>query len=233
MRGDIAVVLLFAAAAVFASEDHTGDFDKIDDRLDQLAARFVKLEERIATRVDPARVVRAKSVVAKVVKIEGTGCDSTDFQCGGSDPQCVGNLLVCDGIKDCRNGADETECKVPFKAGDVFEGHVIYDRCTQRQPETFNFEISAVQTTANFGAFARVRGNLLLEYDDQTTEGTAALPSVGQYSFATHKLVFRPQEADRLGLSCAFDGANNERCVGYIKRDSGEKCAKIIFTKKH
>lgn len=232
MRGDIAVVLLFAAA-VFATEDHTGDFDKIDDRLDHLTARLVKLEDRIAARVDPARVQRAKSIIAKVVKLEGTGCDSHDFQCGGNDPQCVGNLLVCDGVKDCRNGADEASCKVPFTTGDVYEGHVIYDRCTQRQPETINFEISAVQTTANFGAFARVRGNLVMEYDDHITEGHAALPSVGQYSFATHKLVFRPQEADRLGLSCEFDGANNDRCVGAIKRDSGEQCAKIIFTKKH
>lgn len=232
MRGDIAVVLLFAAA-VFATEDHTSDFDKIDDRLDRVTSRIVKLEERIAARVDPARVVRAKSTIARVVKIEGNGCGSNDFQCGGNDPQCVGNLLVCDGVKDCRNGADEAQCKVPFQAGDVFEGHVIFDRCTQRQPDTFNFEISAVQTSANFGAFAKVRGNLLMEYDDDITEGQASLPSFGQYSFATNKLVFRPQEADRLGLSCEFDGANTQRCVGAIKRDSGEKCAKIIFTKKN
>jgi hypothetical protein len=231
MRGDIAVVLLFAAA-VFATADHTSDFDKIDDRLDHVTARLVKLEDRIAARVDPARVQRAKSLVAKVVKLEGDGCDSNDFQCGGNDPQCVGNLLVCDGVKDCRNGADEAQCKPPFQAGDVFEGHVIYDRCTQRQPDIMNFEISAVQTSANFGASAKVRGNLVMEYDDQINDGQASLPSVGQYLFATNKLVFRPQESDRLGLSCEFDGSNTERCVGAIKRDSGVQCAKIIFTKK-
>ena len=40
----------------------------------------------------------------------GTGCRDDYFQCGGNDPQCVNNLFVCDGHKDCRNGADEKIC---------------------------------------------------------------------------------------------------------------------------
>jgi len=40
----------------------------------------------------------------------GSGCDDQHFQCGGDDPECQSYLFVCDGRKDCRNGADEAFC---------------------------------------------------------------------------------------------------------------------------
>ena len=40
----------------------------------------------------------------------GVRCRKDFFQCGGNDPQCVSDLLVCDGQPDCRNGADERDC---------------------------------------------------------------------------------------------------------------------------
>jgi len=42
--------------------------------------------------------------------LPGSGCDDQHFQCGGTDPECQSYLFVCDGHKDCRNGADEAFC---------------------------------------------------------------------------------------------------------------------------
>jgi hypothetical protein len=214
-------------------EDHTGDFDKLDDRLDTLTARLVELEEKIKARVDPARIIRARSMEAKVVKLEGTGCGKREFQCGGTDPQCVGVLEVCDSIKDCRNGADEAHCELPLKAGDHFEGHMIFDHCTKRRPEGIDFEITSVRKSVAFNAFIKVTANIIIEYEDNKFDGHVALPTVGYYSFGASKLVFNPPEEDRLYLVVDFDGANFDRGVGHIKRDSGDECAKLIFTRKH
>ena len=37
----------------------------------------------------------------------GTGCQPGFFRCGWEHPQCVYNFIVCDGVVECYNGADE------------------------------------------------------------------------------------------------------------------------------
>jgi hypothetical protein len=216
-----------------ADDDHKVAFDKLDDRLDKLTARLVGLEDKIQSRIDPARIIRAKGLKARVDKIQGTGCGKRDYQCGGTDPQCVGVLLVCDGIKDCRNGADESNCELPFKAGDYFQGHMIFDKCTKRQPDGLDFEITSVRKAGDFNAFIKLTANIVIEYEDANIDGHVAMPTVGYYTYGLTKIVFNPPEDDRLYIVCDFDGANFDRCVGHIKRESGEECAKLIFTRKH
>jgi hypothetical protein len=213
--------------------DHTADFEKLDDRLDKLTSRLVGLEERIHARVDPARIIRARGLKARVDKIQGTGCGKRGFQCGGTDPQCVGVLLVCDGIKDCRNGADEEHCELPFKAGDHFVGHMIFDRCTKRQPDGIDFEITSVRKSSTFNSVIKLTANIIIEYEDDNIDGHVAIPTIGYFTFGLSKIVFNPPESDRLYIICDFDGANFDRCVGHIKRESEEECGKLIFTRKH
>lgn len=244
MRGGTLSVLLLAAVAVVyavqptqlpATKSFVEDFEKIDSRLDTLTTRIGKLIEKIESRTNPARLKKAGSLKVRVQKLEGSGCGKNEFQCGGDNPQCIGNLFVCDGTKDCRNGADEAQCQLPISVGDVFEGHVLWDKCTKRQPEVISFEIKAIQTASFFTGFPKIKANVLIEASSASEglQGSVALPTVGLYKFSQQKLVLQPPEADRLGLSCVFDGYNFDKCDGYIWREASvEKCAEIAFIKK-
>lgn len=43
------------------------------------------------------------------LKLAGNGCEKRHYQCGGDEPRCISDLLVCDGSPDCPNGSDEDE----------------------------------------------------------------------------------------------------------------------------
>ena len=62
----------------------------------------------LSTRVD-AYIEYSLNIFMKLDFL-GSRCGKNFFQCGGNDPQCVSDLLVCDGQPDCRNGADERDC---------------------------------------------------------------------------------------------------------------------------
>jgi outer membrane murein-binding lipoprotein Lpp len=68
----VAVVLLVATAT--ADVDHSADYDKLDDRIDQLTSRVNALIGKIDARVDPARIRRAHSLEQRVVRLEGECC---------------------------------------------------------------------------------------------------------------------------------------------------------------
>jgi hypothetical protein len=260
MKGGTLFVLLLATFAVAVFSDHheyaaqlpaaatvtahsaaegddkhdQEDFDKIDDRLDKLASRLVQLNEKIHDRIDPERIKRAHSLEARVRKLEGTGCDKRHFQCGGNDPECVSYGFVCDGHKDCRNGADEESCVLPIKAGDEFEGHMLWDKCTKRHPDEMGFEITAVQTSTYYTVASRVQANIVMDHEGDYLEAHTALPTFGYYRHGTHTLVLAPPEADRLAFACEFDGFNWDRCKGRIMHESSlEVCAEAIFIRKH
>jgi hypothetical protein len=246
MRGGTLSVLLLAVVAIAvaddkphiehhaapaAAPDHRSDFEKIDTRLDSLTTRIGKLIENIDSRVDPARIKRAGSLKVRVQRLEGFHCGKREYQCGGDDPECVSNLFICDGHKDCRNGHDEELCDLPTKAGDHFEGVVLWDKCTKRQPEKMGFEIKSVKVFPDFPGIPRLQGNVLIDYEGSDgRHGNVALPSSGYYKFSRHRLVLLAPETDGLGLACQFDGYNTDKCDGEILHEvTGEVCAKIAF----
>lgn len=228
MRLLVVVALLVAVAT--ADEN---DFEKIDDRLDHLSYRLHSLVHKIEQRVDPARISRARSLEQRVVNIEGNGCSSREYQCGSDNPQCIGYLLVCDGVKDCRNGQDEANCELPTGAGSRFEGHVITDTCTKRRPDIIAFDITSVRRDNYFNSVAFVRANIEIAYEDKLRSGVVVLPTTGYFNFGLQKLVLTPPEADRLALTCDFDGYNVNRCNGEIKHEASlETCATILFIRQ-
>jgi len=224
------VVVAFMVTVVVAEEDFSADFEKIDSRLDQLTARIYGLINKIEDRVDPERIKRAHSLEQRVVRIEGNSCAKREFQCGSDNPQCIGALLVCDGVKDCRNGHDEENCELPTGAGSSFEGHVISDSCTKRRPDVISFDITSVRRQNYFNSVAFVSANIRISYDGNLRSGVVVLPTTGYFNFGTQKLVLNPPESDRLMLTCAFDGYNLDRCDGEIKHEASlETCATILF----
>jgi hypothetical protein len=229
----MAVALFVAATGADEAQDHSADFEKLDDRLDHLTARIHDLVAKIDARVDPERIKRAHSLEQRVIRLEGDGCGKREFQCGSDDPQCIGSLLVCDGVKDCRNGHDEENCELPTTAGSYFEGHVISDTCTKRRPDIISVEITSVRRDSYFSTVAYVRATIHITYADAQREGEVSLPTVGYFTFGSHKLVLAPPEDDRLGLVCEFDGYNADKCDGKIVHEGSlETCATILFTRK-
>jgi len=226
------VVVAFLVAVVIAEEDHSADFEKIDERLDRLTSRLQGLVDNIDNRVDPERIRRAHSLEQRVVRLEGDGCGDREFQCGSDNPQCVGALLVCDGVKDCRNGHDEENCELPTASGASFEGHVISDSCTKRRPDIISFDITKVRRDNYFNTVAFVNANIRISYDGPQRSGSVVLPTTGYYNFGQQRLVLNPPESDRLLLTCDFDGYNLNRCNGEIKHEASlEVCATILFTR--
>lgn len=229
----LAVVALLVAVAVAEDHDHSADFEKLDERIDDLTARLHGLNDKIDERVDPARIKRAHSLEERVIRLEGNGCAKKEFQCGKDDPQCIGRLLVCDGVKDCRNGHDEESCELPTKVGDYFEGHVITDTCTKRRPDVISFAVKTVRRDTYFNTVAFLRLTIDIEFADGQRKGKVSLPTVGFYHFGAKKLIIQPPEADRLGLSCEFDGYNLDKCKGEIKHEASlEVCATLLFTRQ-
>ena len=75
---------------------------------------------------------------------------------------------------------------------------------------------------------------MVVEYETDLYDGQDSLITVGTYHFGKHILALDPPEEDRLGLYCAFDGFNMDRCEGYIAHEaSTEICAEIVFVRKH
>jgi len=175
-------------------------------------------------------VVKAHSLEHRVVELEEDHCDADHYYCGREDPECVSRLHVCDGVNDCRSGDDEKHCELPIKVGDDFEGHVVFDNCTQRRPDTITFSITAIKTDPAFPGFPKIRATISIEHETDHHDSEVELPTVGYYRFNSQNLVLLPPEEDRLGLICDFDGHNNDRCVGNIvKETSLEACAQFIF----
>jgi hypothetical protein len=163
--------------------DHQQEIRKIETGIDQLIYRIIKLENEIDARRTPDKARGYKSLSYRVSTVEGTGCREDFFQCGGNDPQCVNNLLVCDGLKDCRNGADEVECSLPFKAGDRFDGVPLYHDCIVNigLPIDPHFIVDSVEVAGFFKPIAKVQ--LSSPYNDG--ENTLFAVSSGVYNFAT------------------------------------------------
>jgi hypothetical protein len=228
-------LLATLVAGILADETaHQTEIRKIETGVDQLIYRIAKLENGIDARREPTKVRGYKSLAYRVSNVEGTGCRKDYFQCGGNDPQCVNNLLFCDGHKDCRNGADEEDCKLPIHAGDVFDGTVVYDNCGLGEIKTIQFTVDALETASFFTPVAKGRVTIHITKGDNKHDNDIALRSRGYYEFATHRLVVAPSGSDRLGFVCRFDGANYDEChAKTVQEASLNDCAKYVFRRRH
>ncbi|XP_047484991.1 MAM and LDL-receptor class A domain-containing protein 1-like [Penaeus chinensis] len=76
----------------------------------------------VATR--PTTSPKPTTPAATTASTPGTStCSHLQFPCGGADDACVPSLLLCDGVTDCPNAADETNCpvaKTPCDPGFVY-----------------------------------------------------------------------------------------------------------------
>lgn len=214
--------------------DDNEDYELLENRLNKVTTRLENIEDGLAKRSDPKIKTRARSLAHRVHELGEPHCDKPHYDCGGDDHECVSRLMVCDGVKDCRNGDDEHHCELPTKSGDTFVGKVVFDRCTQRHPDEISFTISAVKSSPAFTAFPLLRAIIHIHKHTSDSENELSLPTVGYYRFATQNLILLPPEDDGLALICDFDGSNKDKCVGNIVHQASlETCARFVFQRKH
>jgi len=214
-------------------DHHVSEYSALEKRLDDVTSRLHELDDELDKRFDPELRVKALSLEYRVSTHEESSCDDQHYDCGAPDHECVSRLLVCDGIKDCRNGGDEHHCSLPTKKGDHFEGSRVYENCSDSIPENFDFTISAVKVHSDYPAFPRVRAILHFSESTDESDHEVSVPTDGYYRYATHKLVLRPPTGRHLGLVCDFDGSNEDRCVGDIMQEGSlNACARFIFHRK-
>jgi len=238
MRGPfIGVVVALASAAfllqVAAQEDTRAR--EVANRIDKLVTKAFGLDQKIDARIDPERIKRAGSLRNRVDEISEPTCrGDDDHQCGGDDPQCIHNLLVCDGVTDCRNGEDEKHCDAPFKKGDTYIGDQVFDHCGRLNPDHITVDITSVTTSAFFTSHPKVSATLKIHKDDEDDDREVAIPQVGFYSFATHKLILKSPDDEVLYLVGQFDGHNFDRFVGEsVSVGTGIACAQFIYHRQH
>ena len=215
-------------------DDHyQEDYEALQKRLDLVTSRLHTIDDELDERFDEDLREKAIALEYRVSVLEEATCDDDHYDCGPTDHECVSRLFVCDGQKDCRNGADEELCTLPTKKGDYFEGLQVYENCSESLPETFDFTISAVKVHSAFPAFPRIKAVLHFAESTDDDDHEIAYPTDGYYRFATHKLVLRPPIGRGVGLVCDFDGHNEDRCVGDILSEGSLKaCARYIFHRK-
>jgi hypothetical protein len=208
-------------------------YAQLEKRLDVLTSRLHDLDESLDDRLDEEKKEQALSFDHRIRLLEKSECEEEHHVPCGTDSECVFRLFVCDGHEDCHNGEDEKNCDLPTNVGDTFIGHVVYDECTQRHPDTITMKITGVKVTEAFPAFPWIRATLFISVEDEEEEQEAALRTVGYYRYSTDRLILLPPEDDRLGLVCQFDGYDFDKCVGNIVRESSlEPCAQFIFLRK-
>nr|ABB71124.1 extracellular hemoglobin linker L4 subunit precursor [Lumbricus terrestris] len=239
MRGPFigVVVVVLAAVACLLQVDAAAEEDNrardISERIDKLTAEAFKLGRNLDARLDPIRIKKAGTLKARVDAIAEPTCDEHEYQCGGDDPQCVGDLLVCDGITDCRNGDDEKHCVLPFAKGDTFVGDQEFDHCGRFNPDHITLHIDSVTTIPFFTSHPKVTGRVDIHVD-RDDDWAVSTPSFGFYSFATHRIIFRTPDKDSLYLVAQFDGYNFDRFVGETLRvGTGLPCARFIYKRQH
>jgi hypothetical protein len=212
-------------------KEHSSEYDELDSRLNKLTHRLNKIDEELDVRLDPGNHIKARVVEHRVELLEVDVCADRDlYYCGRADPQCVSRLFVCDGIQDCRDGEDEHHCDLPTKAGDTFNGQMLWDNCTNTQPDTISFTVTGVKTSSAFPGFPQIRLTFDIEHEDDEHEIEHSQPSVAYYRFATQNLIALHPGEEGLGLICDFDGHDPDRCVGRTVRVSNlVQCAEFIF----
>uniref|UniRef100_A0A0P4VMV3 Linker l3b n=1 Tax=Glossoscolex paulistus TaxID=1046353 RepID=A0A0P4VMV3_9ANNE len=233
--GTLAVLtLVLSFQRVDAAEDPNDvQLRQTSDRIDVLLSQAVGLERKIERRIRWKETNKAGSLEARVDALAEPTCKEPDFQCGHDDPQCISNLFVCDGRKDCRNGGDERHCEVPLKPGDTFVGEKVFDNCGKLNPDHITVIIKSVKQFDFLPGFPKIEATLTIHVDQEEGETELAIPMKGFYSKGLHQMVFQASGKDGLALIGKFDGHDFDHFVGEsVSEFSRHVCAHFIYTRQ-
>jgi hypothetical protein len=217
--------------------------DQLDPRLAANAFLIIRLERVIeklktklheAEKIDPEHFV--KELDARVSEVEGTHCEPRTFQCGGNEQECVSDVLVCDGHKDCHNGHDEDPdvCDTSVvKAGNVFSGTSHWHGCRSREDHVTRITITQSRRRKFFTARIWLRAHVESELERHGQNITSDFNAKGYYNFASRRLVLLPVDDhdNHLAVVCTFNRGDNERAECHRALEGTlHECADLFVT---
>jgi hypothetical protein len=211
-------------------------------RIQQLERHIEQVKARIeeAKNADPEKFV--DEIEARLSTLEGTHCKDREFQCGDNGQECISDLFVCDGHKDCHNGHDEDEeiCDTsPVSAGNIFTGMMHWKDCLIREDHLSHVTIT---TTKRYKFFSsRIVVNAIATSVREDKEGHQVSYKhrlIGYYNFSNRRLLLRPIKSERkgnnLGLRCEFNHGDDERADCQLLTEASlHVCAEVHLTLEH
>jgi len=238
-RGVIVLLTLTAAALAFdrdVAKERVTEYrirsqnlhiDELEEELGHIEEAFNKLSEPI----EDSEIARVK---ARLRRLGVQNCAKNEVSCGGDYPECVHNLLVCDGIKDCHNGNDEDE-KVcddsVVRVGSTFSGVVHWTSCVEQADHVSLITITAMHRSDYFGSRAWVRATITREVGgDFQHRQHLSYTAKGYFTFANRKLVLipGPDAPHRFGVVCDFKfGDGDHAACRAVQEASLHVCAKF------
>lgn len=188
--------------------------ENVEKRLDQLEKEFDALSA-------PPSQVDITHTKFRVKKLEGSTCPKGEVSCGGDMPECVNNLFVCDGIKDCENGKDE-DAKVcdgnVVRVGSTFRGFAHWTSCVQRPDHYWSVTITATKRSPIFTSRTFVRAVVMREADGSNEN--ISYNARGYFVYGTRQLVValdQGQNVPVFGVVCTFNTGDNDNADCEIK----------------
>jgi hypothetical protein len=202
--------------------------DELEEEVDKLEKAFDKLTPDTNER-------ETSRVRARVRRLEGDSCGKNEVSCGGDYPECVHNLLVCDGIKDCHNGRDEDEkiCNAAVvHPGSTFSGITHWTSCTELNDHPTLITITDSDKSAFFGPRVFVRATVTNEIGQNQEVST--YNAKGYFSFAKRRLSLVPDAnaPNNYGIICLFYfGDNDHADCRFVLEGTEGQCAKLRVTR--
>jgi len=208
------------------------------DQLEEDVEKLEKAFEKLSDDVDKSQIRRLK---ARLRVLEGNDCKKNEVSCGGDIPECVSQLFVCDGHKDCTNGRDEDErvCDASVVAvGSSFHGTYHWKNCLQRDDHDGIITIVASKQLPFFTPRVWVRATITSVAGDQLHPSwtTYSYTARGYFAFGTRRLVLLPEKGSphQLATLCTFSfGDNNHADCKLGSQASLLECASARINRVH
>lgn len=224
MKCVLACVGVLLAFQVVAGIDREAAKQKIHDfrvssqnlHIDQLAHDVEELEHEFDKLSDLPDKKEIYGIKARVRNLEGDHCHSGEVQCGGSVPECISPLFVCDGVKDCKNGRDENPhvCSdEPYKVGSSLAGVTSWTDCFTHRPHWTVVTITANEKPEFYTSQVYVKAVASFEVDEHShlvrSHNMKGYWNPGKRALALFPDDASDEEAQGFGILCRFNLGSN------------------------
>jgi hypothetical protein len=248
----LALVLLIVHGRAEESEGQGGLFGGrlqgvLEPRLAVNAIRYHDLEKHVeklrarieeAKHADPQRFLH--DIDARLTEIEGTHCEHNEFQCGDNGQECISDLFICDGHKDCHNGHDEDKdvCdSSAVSAGKTFSGITHWTDCLNLPDHTSHLTIIGTRRTNHFSARIGISAIVTSVLKQGGEEKMRHYEMHGGYNFANRRIFLIPKYEygqANMALECVFDHGDFERLDCKIETEASQHvCAESHLSLQH